>query len=428
MSVEHRCRFRTRLAWADWATDGDLERRHARRLPACSICGRERPARRPRPVVLEEVRCRIPRPGILLEETARRVAAALLPGVPHVGARGLLGRLAASGTPASAVELALEDFLRRGWVELRWRRRGTRRELLRVRVLDPEALEEATRPGLRESRRAAHREALELLSRVEHPIAAEARRILASEAPSDPGFIRALAAVAVHAASGEILSERVFSARHLGDSKALGRHRRRLERLLGPLDALGIREGAALTLAGGRGILLLRSGARVDLETLRPFAGFSRETLLSLDALRCPPAGLLVVENLTAFEACCRGEVGDLSESLAVWSAGYPGRGVRAFVEAADRAGAPVRVWADLDLDGVRIARLVASWTHGAFSAYRMSPDEVARARARRPLTAAAEAGIRRDLERHPDALLAETLKALLVERVWVEQEALLGG
>ena len=38
------------------------------------------------------------------------------------------------------------------------------------------------------------------------------------------------------------MAERVFSVRYLGDSKALGRVRGRIESLLGPLERFGIRD------------------------------------------------------------------------------------------------------------------------------------------------------------------------------------------
>jgi hypothetical protein len=55
-----------------------------------------------------------------------------------------------------------------------------------------------------------------------------------------------------------------------------------------------------------------------------------------------------------------------------------------------------------------------------------MSPEVVARARTRHALGPAQRAGIARDLESHPDAILAGTLAALMNAGVWVEQETLL--
>ena len=95
------------------------------------------------------------------------------------------------------------------------------------------------------------------MTSLEHPLAREVVRLLTSDAARvlSPDLIRALAAIATHAEIGEVLPFRLVSAKLMGDSKILGRLGRRLEALLGPLDALGIRDGAALILAGGAGRL-----------------------------------------------------------------------------------------------------------------------------------------------------------------------------
>jgi DNA topoisomerase VI subunit A len=138
-------------------------------------------------------------------------------------------------------------------------------------------------------------------------------------------------------------------------------------------------------------------------------------------------AGLVVIENFACFEAFCRGEVERPLRSTVAWTAGYPGRAVRRLVEVAAQRGAPIRVWADLDLDGVRIARLVHTWSAGTARFHGMTPGDLRSARHSLPLTERAVAGIRADLARHPDAPLADLLRALLEAGRWVEQEAFLG-
>jgi hypothetical protein len=56
-----------------------------------------------------------------------------------------------------------------------------------------------------------------------------------------------------------------------------------------------------------------------------------------------------------------------------------------------------------------------------------MGRGDLAAAPSSRPLIPRAIAAIRRDLEERPQALLADTLQALLEARRWVEQEAFLG-
>ena len=170
------------------------------------------------------------------------------------------------------------------------------------------------------------------------------------------------------------------------------------------------------------------SGTRLDLATLEPYLGLPRDALADgrLE-VELADAGLVVIENFACFEAFCRGEVEQPLRSTVAWAAGYPGRAIRRLVEVAAGRGAPIRVWADLDLDGVRIARLVEAWSAGTARFHGMTPGDLHTARRSLPLTDRAAAGIRADLERHPDAPLADLLRALLEAGRWVEQEAFLG-
>ena len=430
----HVCFYSDRLIWSDWERSGEMDERVARRVPVCSVCGRERTALRPRPAVRKEIRAAVPAAAPLADEAGRTVAMALLrrgAGAEgrEIRAQGLLSSLARRGVPASLAEEWLDRFLRAAWIEMRWIvGRGSNR-IEAVILRDVQALQEMVHPGLEARRRASLAEARERLAPLIHPKAQEIATLLDGDGAEalSPRIVDALAAIAVHLESAETLAERVFSARALGDSKALASLRGRLERLIGPLAKLGIREGAAVTLLGGR-VALRLPGALVDLEPLAPFAGFARETLESAEEIVFPSGGLLVVENLTAFEACCRGEVAATGDVLIAWSAGYPGRAVRRLVAAAGAAGAPVRVWADLDLDGIRIARLIASWAPAVTTPWRMGRAELVAAPASIPLSTRATAAILRDLEERPGALLADTLQAILELRRWVEQEAFLAS
>jgi hypothetical protein len=290
-------------------------------------------------------------------------------------------------------------------------------------------LRELARPGDEARRRSALGAARERVARLSHPKAVEITAILDSPEAADfsPPLLQALGALAVHAESGEVLAERIFSARYLGGSKVLAGLRGGLERLVGPLAEIGIREGASVTLLGGEGVLHL-ADLDLDLREFPPFLGLARETLEGLSAVVLPAGGLFVVENLAVFEACCRGEVESARGALIAWSAGYPGRTVRRLVELAAAAGEPLRIWADLDLDGVRIARLIASWSVAGAEFHRMSPRDLAATPQRQPLTARSLAAIRRDLAERPAAPLADSLRALLDSGFWAEQEAFLAG
>jgi uncharacterized protein DUF2399 len=444
----HACRYVERLVWSPWRPSGRigslgemeppgaLVERVARRVPVCVVCGHERPARRPRPVVRREMRAEIPEAPPLVDADGRAVAAVLArargastgPADRPVPIAGLLGDLARRDIPASLAEEWIERYLRAGWLTATWRLGGMP-QLAWVVLLQPEALAELAWPGAEGRRRAALDAARERTAPLAHPKAREIAALLASpEAESFPPVLaEALAALAVHAEAGEPLAERVFAARYLGGSKALAPLRERLERLVGPLAGIGIREGASVTLLGGAGTLHLARG-ELDLVACSPFVGLARETVESLQGIAFPAAGLFAVENFAAFEACCRGEVAAARGALVAWSAGYPGRALRRLVELAGERGAPLTVWADLDLDGVRIARLLAGGSPAGATFFRMAPADVAAAPRRHPLSARSIAAIRRDLAERPEAPLVETLQALLDAGSWVEQEAFLAG
>jgi len=428
---DHACRFASHVEWTGWSQQGTARQRHGYRVVACVQCGTRRSHRRPRRPELVEIEADGGGPPIA-DADSRTIAARLLRragDAREVRVRGLPGGLGGPEIGSSLLEQHLECFLRAGWIGLVWEISGTRRRLRRIRLRDPEALEECVHPGRRAARRAALNEARAAVASLKHPIATEVARLLAETATDawSPRLVRALAAVATQAETGDVLASRVFAARYLGDSKALGILRPRLERFLGPLDALGIRDGASATFVGGSGCVRA-AGLRLDLTSLRPFVGLAAETVIGDIEILPAPGGVAIVENFAAFEACCREEVSNLKDTLVIWTGGYPGRAVRTVIQAASRTSPPMRIWADLDLDGVRIVRLVADWLSGAIEPFGMSPKHVDAAPARRPLSPRSVAAIRADLAARPAALLADTLRALLACNCWVEQEAFLGA
>ncbi len=434
----HECRFVSKSMAGSWTVIGPLKERPWTVHFACAECGRERPSRRPRaPSRLEQEASPSSHPQAPEPDPKGRAIANFLLRSRSINqmamsGRGLLGAARRMAIPATMTELWAERFLQAGWVRLTWRLSGTRRILDRIEIIDrnaQEALTEYAAPGRREEHRRALEKAKDATRNLTHPVAQEVReRLASSEAESyDPALITALAAVAVHVESGDTLAERVFAARYLGDSKALIKFRPRLERIVGPLEHLGIREGAAVTLMGGSGRLFM-ADTSIDLAVFHPFIGLPREMAEKIDRIELPAGGLFVVENLTVFEACCRGEVKDIQDCLILWSAGYPGRAVRAVVERSAAIGSRIRVWADLDLDGIRIVRLIASWSPKGVEPYRMSPQDVEQAVHWNPLPEKVVGAIKRDLTEHPSMLLSGTLEALLAANRWVEQEVQLGN
>jgi hypothetical protein len=257
------------------------------------------------------------------------------------------------------------------------------------------------------------------------PEAVSIRELLASNraVDLDERIIKALAALAWLLEAGDVLPARAFSAQVLGNSKSLSVIRNRLERIVGPLERLGIRDWGGLVLMGGAGVLHLQS-TDIRLDSFRCI-GVSSDDILGLRDLELPSGGVLVIENLTPFQACLE-HLNGSSSVLLLWSGGFPNRGVKRLLEQAARQKAQIRVWCDLDLGGIRIVRLIHGITSGTATPVLMSPAIVQESTVSNPLSAENTASIRRDLEQHPNAILAGTLRAILGREAWVEQETLL--
>lgn len=425
-AAQHTCRFRPQVQWSEWRTERGLRERLRYSIPLCVECCREQSARRVRAPDRLEREARAGAAPPARSERAAKIAEVLARQVADE--RSFKGIAGALRMPASLLEDELEHLLRAGWIALAWKIDGAGKTLDKIRICNREGLEEFANPGLSAQRRTALDAARESLRTLTHPVAEDVARLLAQPEAGkwDAQVVRGLAAIARHAETGDQLAERVFSTHYLGSSKAFQRVRTSVEKLLGqPVEKLGIREGAATVFVGGRG-RLRSSDHEIDLVALYPFAGFARETLMGKIALEPPDGGLFLVENFTVFEACCRGEVPGTENTMVVWTAGYPGRGVRRLVENAARLGARIWIWADLDLDGVRIARLVRAWAPGIVKALRMSPSDLTAAPRRAKLGDRAQKAIRAELNKHPEAFLSDTLRALLSSDSWVEQECFL--
>ncbi len=430
--TEHTCRFRPRKKAGAWEAVGTVEQRGWRRVQVCGECGRERLVRLLRPPFLIEERAAFPVSEPLSTEKSRYLAARLLAlsegrRQDVVSARGLSGQVGKKGVTVTEMEGILRGFLMAKYVELRWSLAGERKLLRSVVIVNHRALAEHSAPGQLQKAEDTLSAASTSLVSIGHPIAEQVRALLSEKAiAKNPLLVTCLAAVAIHASTGDVLAERVFSARFLGDSKALSKVKTRVEDLLGPIETLGIREGAAVTLLGGTGAVATEH-AKIDLSSWSPFIGLSREASDSLRQVRPPDAGMFVVENLAAFEACCRGEVPPAVGKMILWSAGYPGRAIKRIIELAGAFRHPVWVWCDIDVDGVRIARLLKEVAGGRAIAFAMSPAALRIDSNTRPMTGRAINACRKTLEADPGGFLSDTLGALLDARSWREQESLLG-
>jgi hypothetical protein len=293
-----------------------------------------------------------------------------------------------------------------------------------IRLLDRPALGEIAEPGSAKLRRTAIDEARLALAHVQHPQAeAIAEWIRADSAETlHHQTIRALAGLARLVESGDVIPARIFSSSVLGHSKALHAMRRKLERMVGPLERLGVREAGQIVIMGGIGkVVFLHS--TLNLDNFR-HVGVSHKDALSIERIDFPSGGLLVVENLTPFEACVD-VVARKQQLMVLWTAGFAGKGVLHVIRKGVESKIRIRVWCDLDLGGVRIARSILNVAASA-EPILMNKAAMAASKTRNALTPDQLAALRRDLTVHPAEPLAETVRALVEANVWVEQEALI--
>lgn len=422
MSEVHTCtKFQRIRREGPWRQLGFLREREVESVSICRGCGCDRPGRFRKIVAVE-------REGNDSQATGattslRRLAHKLLSlsrNRTEIRATGLMRRLGGIQTESEIEQLAHQAPLR-----LIYRRVSGTLQLHSIRITNRLSLEDIARPGLlarRTATIAGARKSLENLSNAE---SISIREYLSSNGADelDERVIKALAGLALLLESGDVMPARVFSARVLGTSKALSAIRRRLEGIVGPLDRLGIRAWGGLVLMAGSGSLCLQN-TELRLDNLR-CVGVASEDILALRALELPTAGVLVIENLTAFQACLE-YAAKANAPLLVWSGGFPNRGIQKLLAEAARERATIRVWCDLDLSGVRIARVMHDITSGLAEPVLMGPEIVHGAEVNCPLSADSDANIRRDLERLPEAVLADTLRAILNKHKWVEQETLL--
>ena len=164
--------------------------------------------------------------------------------------------------------------------------------------------------------------------------------------------------------------------------------------MVGPLERLGIRDFGQAVMLGGKGILRFPDH-ELDLRRFHHLGIAVRDALI-IEGIEFPAGGLLVVENLTPFQTCVD-LLADKRQLLVLWSAGFPGRGVLAVIRKAANCGARIRVWCDLDLGGVRIARTMAR-VAGNLESVLMDSSTVASSETILPLSPEQVAALRREL------------------------------
>ena len=415
----HVCQFRPQRRERAWALLGAYHERAIERISVCATCGKERAARFRKVVFVEREGAGQP---VESDPRVRRLARILdqrFQTRDAIRVQPLIRRLGGVHIEADLERLALH-----GGIRLIYQPHVGSLRLHAVRVIDRAGLAEIAEPGAAERRRTVLIRARESAVDLHHPQAQAIADLLQADSATllDYQLVSALAGLARLVEDGEILPERLFSVKYLGNSKRLRFLRRRLERLVGPLERLGIRDSGQIVLVGGRGMLCVKD-IILDLSRFQ-YLGLALQDALEIQRIDFPAGGLLCVENLTPFNTC----VAQFSRErhlMVLWTAGFPGRGVRAIIRRAAECGVPIRVWCDLDLGGVRIARIVAQVARAAQTVL-MDPETVRAARLTQHIKPELVAAIRRDLTLHPVDPLAESLRALLERGSWIEQETLL--
>lgn len=415
----HVCVFRDGKRTGFWSSSGPYRERTIERVSSCAACGKERRSKFRKVLYIEKETAS---PLKFEDPTIRRLARILdlrFQTRDEIRAVPLIRRLGGVHAETDLERLALQ-----GGIRLIYRPRIGSLHLSAIRAIDRATLAELAEPGAAERRKSALERARRSVAAVEHPQAQMIAELLDAEAARrlDEPCIQALAALARIAENGEVVPARVFSAKFLGHSKALARIRRRLERLVGPLERIGIQDSGQVVIIGGNGRLRLPD-TEIDLSNFHYF-GLAVNDATKIEDIRFPRGGLLVVENLTPFQTCID-QLAKKLDLMVLWSAGFPGQGVLAIVHHAARSNARVRVWCDLDLGGIRIARILMRAASSA-EALLMEPESLRNARKRCSLALERAAAIRREIARDPAGPLSETLRTMLDLSVWVEQETLL--
>lgn len=292
-----------------------------------------------------------------------------------------------------AIHAALANAEAVGGVRLEWGRGAAAQDLKRLRLSDADRLADWLGvPRVRDSA-ARMREALAPLL-AEAPAwlragyeAAAAKWQLGQSAfrieVTDTDGARALFQTALAVAEGRHrdLDLRRFSARLLGDSKAVERQSGRLAELLRhnpewhDLDenrdlfrVIGLEKFPPPLLV--RGPLVLQvEGRSLDISGLTPYVGLSPDAIESLEPTD-PIPYLLCIENLASFQHHAR-EIQD--GALVLYTAGFPGPDLIRVIQLMDRvlpAECPFLHWGDRDVGGLRIFAQLA----GALTLHALKP------------------------------------------------------
>lgn len=213
-----------------------------------------------------------------------------------------------------------------------------------------------------------------------HPVLSSIRLWITANFGRDDVAIRLVMAIGDDLRAGRTPRGRLVALAVGGHTKAvrLEDHRDTLEDAFGgfALEDVVRLHGRAVLASGD---FRFRVGEhRVDARWSRPWIALTPETLSAMVDLDVRARRLLTIENLVAFEEEVRAGVS--SDTLVVYTSGFPGSLERAFLQRAIAGGVEVvDHWGDIDVGGFKIYQHLCSILPVPVHPYRMGVDTLDR-------------------------------------------------
>lgn len=356
MVESHVCKFRRDLQPEKWRTVAPGRReRLGRFVSRCETCGKVRDDGSKRPWEWKEEEADAggsgPRSG-----QAREVAAVLLSQAVGGSMPGtaLLAAVERRGVGRSDAHGAIQELLAAGWIRVAWWIAGERNLLAAIEMIGRAPLARFVSPtDLAAADRVA--EAADEISRFRHPLSPVIAHLLRRvTTPETEKLSDAFLALARMLEEGGAVPAREFCKSHIGDPTLRDPFNRIVEQQIGPLDSVGLFEADPVVLIGGGGAIHVRRHSY-------PIAAFG--ALLGVEPgaidqgrIEIPEAGLEVIDSPQRLEESS-------VERLRVVVARALPRALKRLCAIAAASRRPVIVRCGVSLEGVRLARCVATWS-----------------------------------------------------------------
>ena len=229
-----------------------------------------------------------------------------------------------------------------------------------------------------------------------------------------PALLDAVRRLSAHVASGSATSEAAFLATldpQVAPEFAC------LIRVLGTPDAFGLLDQDPQMLFAGAGLLQYGTRQVWPSHFLDGFALY-RSALARITRIEMPRYGLRIVTRRELFHALRLTRI-RWDRRMIVYADRYADAAVRGLAERAALLKTGIEVWADISLSGVLFVRSIAAAAKGRISTVRMTPRHLDRASEKVALTESETIAIQSNLAAEPEALLADTLRAICARNLW---------